>query len=317
MPDSASTLTELITLRDWLRYAVSRFNASSLVYGHGTDRALDEAAFLILCALNLDVGDLDPWLDARLTSPERQRVADLIEARITLRKPAPYLVGRAYVRGHRFKTDERAIVPRSFIAELLCDRMEEGEEHFPPLPTVRPISRILDLCTGGGSLAILAALAFPKAAIDAVDISAPALDLARENIAAYVLDDRIRLLHGDLFEPLGDSRYDLIISNPPYVTDASVSSFPPEYRAEPELAHRGGPDGLDLVRRIIGDAGRHLEADGQIVIEIGQAAAALVESFPDLPFVWLETATSSGELVALPAEAFETAANSRPERGPI
>jgi len=305
MTESQSTIAELITLRDWLRYAVSRFNAAGLVYGHGTERAVDEAAFLILSALDLGVDELDPWLDARLTTDERKHVLTLIEARISTRKPAPYLVGAAYIRGHRFKVDERAIVPRSFIAELICDRMEDGEEHFPPLPSGQPASRILDLCTGGGSLAILAALAFPDAMIDAVDMSPSALALAGENVAAHGLADRICLLEGDLFEPVGDVRYDLIISNPPYVTDAAVSAFPPEYRAEPEMAHRGGLDGLDLVRRILVGAAQHLEPDGQIVIEIGQAASALVESFPDLPFVWLETATSSGEVVALSAAALQ------------
>ncbi|MEZ5817486.1 MAG: 50S ribosomal protein L3 N(5)-glutamine methyltransferase [Hyphomicrobiaceae bacterium] len=312
MPDSATPLAELISVRDWLRYAVSRFNAAGLAYGHGTESALDEAAFLILSALHLDVSELEPWLDARLTTPERRRILDLVEARIFTRKPAPYLVGAAYIRGRRFKADERAIVPRSFLAELICDRLDEGQDHFPPFPVETPVLRILDLCTGGGSLAILCALAFPEATVDAVDISAAALALARENVTAYDLEERIRLVEGDLFAPLGDERYDLIVSNPPYVTDASISAFPPEYRAEPDLAHRGGADGLDLVRRIIAAAGRHLHPTGQVVIEIGQAAAALVEAFPGQPFVWLETATSSHEVVALPASALES--NGRPPR---
>lgn len=303
MPEHDRSLDELITVRDWLRYAVSRFNGANLVYGHGTERALDEAAFLILSALHLDMDDLDPWLDARLTTPERKRIADLIDTRITTRKPAPYLVGAAYIRGHRFKSDERAIVPRSFIAELLCDRIEDGDEHFPPIAPEKPILRILDLCTGGGSLAILAGLAFPDARIDAIDVSKPALELASENVANYGLGDRIRLLEGNLFHPVTNERYDLIISNPPYVTDAAVREFPPEYRAEPELAHRGGEDGLDLVAHILTEAGRHLAPEGQIVIEIGEAGPALVDRFPSLPFVWIETATSSGEVVALAAPA--------------
>jgi ribosomal protein L3 glutamine methyltransferase len=183
--------------------------------------------------------------------------------------------------------------------------MDEGELHFPPLPSDTPVRHVLDLCTGGGSLAILAALAYPEATVDAVDISPAALALAGDNVADYGLGDRIRLIEGDLFSPLGDRRYDLILSNPPYVTDAGVAAFPPEHRAEPELAHRAGSDGLDLVRRILAGAGRHLEPEGQIVIEVGQAGNALRASFPDLPFVWIETATSSGEVVALPASALQ------------
>lgn len=296
-------LAALVTIRDWLRYAVSRFNAAGLVYGHGTERALDEAAFIILSALDLDIAELDPWLEARLTTPERQRIAGLIDRRVATRKPAAYLVGRAYIRGRRFRADERAIVPRSYIGELLSDRLDEGEEHFPPLPAEAPVSRILDLCTGGGSLAILAALAFPDAQVDAVDISPDALALARENVADYDLADRVRLIEGDLYGPLGKARYELIVANPPYVTDGAVAAFPPEHRAEPELAHRAGPDGLDLVRRIIAGASRHLAPEGQIVIEVGEASEALAEAFPHLPFVRLETATSAGEVVALPAAA--------------
>lgn len=303
MTQSPARSDELRSIRDWLRYAVSRFNEAGLVYGHGTERALDEAAFLILSALHLDQSELDPWLDARLTTGERQRLADLIEARISTRKPAPYLVGHAYVRGRRFRADARAIVPRSYIAELLCDRMDEGEEHFPPFPAERPVARILDLCTGGGSLAILAAQAFTGATVDAVDLSAEALALAAENVAAFALERRVQLLQGDLFEPLGDQRYDLIVCNPPYVADVAVDNFPPEYKSEPQLAHRAGADGLDIVRRVLDGAGRRLAPDGQIVIEIGQTGEALRSAYPGLPFTWLETRTSSGEVVALPAHA--------------
>jgi ribosomal protein L3 glutamine methyltransferase len=314
MTGTDDRLAELITIRDWLRYAVSHFNAAALVYGHGTESALDEAAFIILAALDLDVAELDPWLEARLTSPERRRLAGLIDARIETRKPAPYLVGAAYIRGRRFRADERAIVPRSFIAELLCDRMDEDEALFPPLPFNSPVRHVLDLCTGGGSLAILAALAWPEAEVDAVDISAAALALARDNVGDYGLADRVRLIEGDLFAPLGDRRYDLILSNPPYVTDAAVAGFPPEHRAEPVLAHRGGRDGLDLVRRILAGAGGHLAPDGQIVIEIGQAGDELRLSYPDLPFVWVETATSAGEVVALPASALEANSGDQPAK---
>ena len=304
MPENDDRIAALLTVRDWLRYAVTSFNTAGLVYGHGTGRAVDEAAFIILSALELDVGDLDPWLEARLTRSERQRIADLVDQRIGTRKPAPYLVGRGYIRGRRFRVDERAIVPRSYIGELLCDRLDEGEEHFPPLPSDAPVLRILDLCTGGGSLAILAALAFPEADVDATDISADALALARENIADYGLEHRIRLIEGDLYAPVAGKTYDLILANPPYVTDAAVAAFPPEYRAEPDLAHRAGPDGLALVRRIIAGAGTHLAPSGQIVIEIGNAAEALEAAYPDLPFVGIDTATSTDEVIAIAASAY-------------
>lgn len=305
-PSSSSTdgcgrLSELHTIRDWLRYSVSRFNAAGLAYGHGTDCALDEAAFLILATLHLDLDRLEPWLDARLTTAERAQLDAVIEARIATRKPAPYLVGIACIRGRRFVVDERTIVPRSFIGELICDYMDDGAPDFPPLTLAEPPVRILDLCTGGGSLAILAALAFPEAQVDAADLSATALEVARTNVAAFGLETRIRIVESDLFAVLGDARYDLIISNPPYVTDAAVAAFPPEHQAEPVLAHRGGPDGLTLVRRILESAGAHLAPNGQLIVEIGAAQPALVAAYPALPFVWLDTAISSGEVFALPA----------------
>ncbi|MDX2158060.1 MAG: 50S ribosomal protein L3 N(5)-glutamine methyltransferase [Hyphomicrobiaceae bacterium] len=308
MTESAGRLAELATLRDWLRFAVSRFNRAGLVYGHGTERALDEAAFIVLATLDLDPDDLDPWLDARLTPSERARLDAVIEARVATRRPAPYLVGRAYIRGHRFKCDPRAIVPRSFIGELLCDVLEEGPTHAPAFAVEAPPARILDLCTGGGSLAILAAMAFSGAVVDAVDISSEALALAAENVAAYGLGDRVRLIEGDLFGGLAEGRYDLIISNPPYVTDASVAAFPPEHRAEPVLAHAGGPDGLDIVRRILAEAGSHLEPHGRLVVEVGAGRNAVSASFPDLPFAWIDTTTATGEVLALPAASLQPGA---------
>lgn len=296
--DNVTAADALITVRDLLRYAVSRFAVAGLSYGHGTSNGPDEAAFLILETLRLPIDDLEPWLDARLTRAERLLLLSRFEARIATRKPAPYLTGSAYIKGHRFIVDERTIVPRSFIGEILCDNPEY-------IADPAHVGRVLDLGTGGGSLAILAALAFADATLDAVDLSAPALALARLNIRSYGLEDRIGLLEGDLFAPVGTSRYDLIVANPPYVTTASLAAFPPEFAAEPRLAHDGGADGLDIVRRVIADAGRHLEPDGVLIVEIGAGRSVLEAAYPKLPFEFLDTETSAGEVFRLTASALQ------------
>lgn len=291
----------LVTLRDWLRYGVSRFNAASLVYGHGTASAIDEAAFLLLSALDLDPDTLDPWLDARLTQRERRRCRDLIEQRILTRKPAPYLVGHAWIKGYRFAVDERVIVPRSYIGELIVESPDvlAGD--------IWDVARVLDLCTGSGCLAILAALRFENALVDAVDVSPEALSVARTNIADYGLEGRIRAVESDLFAALAGQRYDLIISNPPYVTTAAVEAFPPEYRAEPQVAHLGGADGLDVVRRLLGEVGGHLNPGGTLVVEVGAGRQTLEEAYPSLPFLWLDTAESEGEVFILRADDLSAA----------
>lgn len=289
-------IDDLVTLRDWLRYAVSRFNAAGLVYGHGTSTALDEAAFMLLSALDLPIDQLEPWLDARLTRDERRRFSDLVESRITTRKPAAYLIGKAYIKGHAFEIDERVIVPRSFIGELLIDAPESL------VTDAGAVVRVLDLCTGSGCLAILAALQFENAEVDAVDISADALAVARRNIETYELTDRVRLIESDLLAGLGDRRYDLIIANPPYVAAAEVAAFSPEYAAEPVLAHLGGADGLDLVRRILSQASAFLAPGGSLVVEIGTGRAILEAEYPDLAFCWLDTEESEGEVLAITAE---------------
>mgnify|MGYP001335164824 CR=1 FL=1 len=296
---------DLITLRDWLRYGTSRFRAAGLVFGHGTSTAMDEAAFLILSALKLPIDQLEPWLDCRLTLPERERISSLFEARITTRKPAPYLVNEAYIRGHSFYVDERVIVPRSFIGELLDGELATA------VPDPLAIASVLDLCTGSGCLAILAALTYPNAIIDAVDLSPDALAVAARNVADYGLEDRITLHQSNLFSNLGRRRYDLIISNPPYVSAEAVRDFPPEYKAEPLMAHAGGDDGLDLVRRILAEAPQHLEPGGVLVVEIGTGLDILETEYPNLPFLWLDTEDSSGEVFALTAE--ELSAPSEPK----
>lgn len=283
---AARTNPSLVTLGDFFRWAARRFRAARLAYGHGTTTARDEAAFLVLEALGLPIDNIAPWLDLRPTADERRRLRRLIDARVRQRIPAPYLVGAAYMQGVRFEIDRRALIPRSFIGDLLAARI---------LPVERP-ARVLDLCTGSGCLAILAALAFPRARIDAVDLSAAALAVARRNVATHRLADRIALHRGDLFAPVQGRRYDLIISNPPYVDAGGMAALPAEYRHEPRLALAAGDDGLYLVRRILADARGHLTAKAGLVCEIGRSRGALEAAFPHLPFLWLDTELSRGEV---------------------
>ncbi|WP_395713140.1 50S ribosomal protein L3 N(5)-glutamine methyltransferase [Reyranella sp.] len=279
----------LDTLSEIFRFAVRRFRSARLAYGHGTTNARDEAAFLLLEGLGLPIDRLDPYLDLRPTAEERARLLTLIDARTDLRLPAPYLVGAAYMHGVRFASDRRALVPRSFIGDMLADGI---------LPIGDPgrIKRILDLCTGSGCLAVLAALTFPRAEIDATDLSAGALALARTNVANHRFGDRITLHRGDLFAPLGARRYDLIISNPPYVDARGMARLPPEYLHEPRIALAAGDDGLDLVRRILAEAPRHLTRHGALLCEVGRGRRALEAAFPNLPFLWLDTEHSEGEV---------------------
>lgn len=296
-PDLAA-LDDLSSVRDWLRYATTRFTSADLSFGHGTSRAQDEAAYLILHTLSLPIDVIEPWLEAKLTRAERSQLLEVIEKRISTRKPASYLTREAWIGAHSFYVDERVIVPRSYIGELISEDLE------PIVGDATEIKRVLDLCTGSGCLAILAALAFPAAKVDAVDISTDALSVALINVRDYGLGDRIRLLSGDLMQPLGDQTYDLIIANPPYVTTAAVQAFPPEYRAEPVVAHAGGTDGMDLVRRILADAPRHLAPDGKLIVELGSGRSVIEAEYPHLPFLWLDTAESQGEVFALSATDF-------------
>jgi ribosomal protein L3 glutamine methyltransferase len=291
--------TELVTVRDWMRYAVSRFNAAQLAYGHGTHNAIDEAAYLLLNRLHLPIDDINPWLDARLLPEERRQVSDIIEERISSRKPAAYLTHEAWIGKNSFYIDERVIVPRSYIGELLS---AGGLAHRGLAENPEP--RVLDLCTGSGCLAILCALAFESARVDASDVSRDALDVAERNVREYDLQDRIRLVQGDLFAPWVGNRYDLIVANPPYVADAARASFPPEYAAEPAIAHAGGSDGLQVVRRILAEAADFLTPAGTLVVEIGSGRAILEEQYPQLDFLWLDTAESEGEVFALGASAW-------------
>lgn len=295
-----TAIDDLITLRDLLRFAVSRFNVAGLSFGHGTTNALDEAAFLLLEALKLPVDDINPWLDARLTRLERQSLLDLIEARVTTRKPAAYLVGKAYIHGLGFRVDERVIVPRSYIGELLMRGVLESEG-LGLVPEPEAIGSVLDLCTGSACLAIIAAGRFPQAQVDAVELSPDAIEVAKLNIADYEMGERVHLHRGDLFAPLRGRRYDLIIANPPYVRAEEVAAFPPEYGAEPQMAHIAGTDGLDLVRRILAEAHGHLNPGGALLCEVGTGREALEADY-DLPFTWLDTEDSEAEVFWIAAE---------------
>lgn len=294
---------ELFTLRDIWRYAISRFNAADLVFGHGTTNARDEAAFIVLESLHLPIDELEPWLDARLTRPERIRLLEIVEQRIETRKPAAYLLNKCYIQGVPFYVDERVIVPRSFIGELMFSEAL-GPQGFDLLPDPEAVESVLDLCTGSGCLAILAAGLFPNARVDAVDLSKDALEVARINVENHGFAEQITLHHGDLFAPLKGRRYDLIITNPPYVTEDAVAHFPPEYAAEPVMAHVAGADGLGIVRRILKDVGKHLTPDGGLICEIGQGRELLEAEIP-LPFTWLDTEASEGEVFWLPATALK------------
>ena len=234
---------QLVTIRDFLRYAISRFNQAGLAFGHGASTAFDDAAYLVLEGLKLPIDTLEPFLDARLMPDERRRLADLIEARVATRKPTPYLLNRAYIQGVPFYVDERVIVPRSFIGELIHSEFFGGDE-FTLIEDLSSIETVLDLCTGSASLAILAAGVFENAEIDAVDLSPDALEVAKINVAEHGLGNRIELYEGDLFAPLGDKRYDLILTNPPYVDEIAMEELPEEYRHEPEMALASGLDAI-------------------------------------------------------------------------
>lgn len=285
---------ELVTPRDFLRYAVSRFRAAKLSHGHGATTAYDEAAFIVLEGLHLPIDQLEPYLDARLLPAERQRLFDLIEARVTTRKPACYLLNKAYLGPLDFYVDERVIVPRSFIAEMLLGGIFEGDQ-IPDFEA-EGVTRILDLCTGSGCLAIVAARLFPEAEVDAVDLSADALAVARINVDNHGLADRVALIESDLFAGLKGRKYDLILTNPPYVTAAEVSAFPPEFAAEPKMAHLGGADGMDLVRSILKNARKHLTEGGGLLCEIGLGRDIIEAEFDEIPFLWLDTEDSEGEV---------------------
>lgn len=290
------TPNNFATVRDVFRYAITRFNTEKIFFGHGNQNAVDEAACLILSVLKLPMDQLDPFLDARLLQREVDEILRLIEVRSEERIPVAYLTKEAYLQGYKFYVDERVIIPRSFIAELI------PEQFAPWIMNPRDITNVLDLCTGSACLPIMLADAFPNAAIDAVDISEDALEVAKRNVADYDLKDRIQLIQSDLYTALGDKKYDLIISNPPYVNSKSMAALPEEYRKEPQLALAGGEDGMDLVRTIVSQAKQHLTPDGVLIVEIGNERAFAEKAFADINLTWLSTSAGDDMVFLIPAD---------------
>lgn len=291
--------TTFLTIRDLLRYAVTRFNKEKLFFGHGSANALDEAAYLILHTLHLPLDKIDPFLDAHLLSQEIDAVLRVIDRRASDRVPASYITHEAWLGTYNFYVDERVIVPRSFIAELI-------PEHFSPWVTdPDSISNILELCTGSGCLSIMLADMFAASHVDAVDISPDALDVAKRNVETYELQDRITLIESDLYTHVPDKKYDLIITNPPYVNSSSMAKLPKEYMHEPQLALAGGEDGMDLVRKIVAGAAQRLTEDGLLMVEIGNERHFAEAAFPDLSLTWLST--SAGDDMVFLVEASQLA----------
>jgi ribosomal protein L3 glutamine methyltransferase len=288
---------ELQIVLDHVRYAVSRFQQAGLVFAHGTTDPVAEAAFLVGEALHLHPDQFEMFAGSRVTAAESKTILDLITARVITRKPAAYLVNKVYMRGLPFYVDERVIVPRSFIGELLESHFGgANSEGTSLIDDPFAVESVLDLCTGSGCLAILASRYFPNAAIDAVDISKDALDVAARNVSEYGLDEQITLHRGDLFAPLSQRRYDLIITNPPYVDAEGMAALPQECRAEPALAFDGGADGLAIIDRILAEARDHLTAEGGLLCEVGRDRPQIEAAYPDLPLLWLDTEDSQGEV---------------------
>jgi ribosomal protein L3 glutamine methyltransferase len=287
---------ELHTVRDWVRFYVSEMRRGQVFFGHGSSNAFDEAVYMVQSALSLPIGDIGPFWDARVTAHETTRLLRFITQRVVDRKPASYITGEAWLQGQSFKVDERVIIPRSFIAELLADQFTPWV-NAPEMPF-----DILDMCTGSGCLAILAAHVFENAEVDAVDLSVDALSVARENITLHDLKNRVHAIESDLFSHLHGKQYDFILTNPPYVNEASMKKLPPEYLHEPRMALAGGDSGMDLIRDIIEQAPKHLKDGGFLVVELGNEKLHFEAAFPHLNPIWLETSAGDEQVFLLNKE---------------
>jgi ribosomal protein L3 glutamine methyltransferase len=300
MSTSLLPASHFSTLRDLLRYAVTRFNSAELFFGHGSANALDEAAYLLLHTLKLPLDKIEPFLDARLLPSEISTLLAVIERRATERVPASYITNEAWLGTYNFYVDVRVIVPRSFIAELIPERFQ------PWVADADEVSNILELCTGSGCLSIMLADAFDQAQVDAVDISKDALDVAQRNVATYELQDRVNLIESDLYTNVPDKKYDLIITNPPYVNSTSMTKLPQEYLHEPQIALDGGDDGMDLVRKIVAGAAQRLTDNGILMVEIGNERAFAEEAFGHLGLTWLSTSAGDDMVFLLTAEQLQS-----------
>lgn len=289
---------DLLTLRDWVRWGASRFNAAGLFFGHGTDNAIDEALALVLHAVHLNHAMPADYLSAAVTGDEADAIFDLLSARVLQRIPAAYLIGEATFAGLTFAINEDVLIPRSPIAELI-------EEHFAPWLDREHVGSVLDLCTGSGCIGIACAMAFPDALVDLSDISPAALELAVRNIDRHRLDDRVRALRADVYDGLDGERYDLIVSNPPYVSRAEMATLPDEYGHEPVLALEAGEDGMDVVARILRGAAEALRPGGILVVEVGASADLLLARYPDVPFLWLDFERGGDGVFLLTAEQLQ------------
>ncbi|SEF76800.1 50S ribosomal protein L3 N(5)-glutamine methyltransferase [Marinobacterium lutimaris] len=302
--DQASLLDELESIRDYIRFSLSAFHEYGVFFGHGTDNAWDEAVQLVLNAVHLPWDTRPDVLDARLTRSERRRVLEYLRQRVQERKPLPYITGEAWFMGLPFNVDERVLIPRSPIGELI-------ENSFEPWLRPGPVERVLDLCTGSGCIGIATAFAFPEAEVDLVDISADALEVAEKNIARHQLQDRVFAVESDLFDGIAaGTRYDLIVSNPPYVDEADLSSMPSEFQHEPDLALGSGPDGLDITRRILRQAADFLTDDGLLIIEVGNSEVHLMEQYPELPLMWVELESGGNGVFTITAPELRQFADS-------
>jgi len=293
--EKKQAIEELVTIKDFIRWGYSQLNQSDVYFGHGTDNAMDDIYALVMHALHLPFDLPAPYLDTRLTHDERSKLADWLEKRVESRVPTAYLAHEAWFANLPFYVDERVLIPRSPIAELI-------EVEFTPWVEPADVHRILDLCTGSACIAIACAYAFPHASVDAVDISKGALDVARRNITRHGLEEQVTAIESDVFDALGAEKYDLIVSNPPYVSGAEMEALPEEYRHEPALGLEAGHDGLDIVHRIVQQAGKHLTENGVLIVEVGNSEHALVEAYPDVPFLWLDFARGGEGVFLLTAE---------------